>query len=269
MAIDTIKSSAVLDGAIATADIADDAVTGAKIENNPTVAGNLATGGTLAIAGHGSIGNAGTVDGTRALTVVGASDGTGSSIFVGYNSSLSSKFGIRDDGYTTVGAGMNVQGNITLPSSSGIDFSGHTNAAGMTSELLDDYEEGTFTPVWQQGLSSPGYAVQVGTYIKIGRQVTASIYLRANSGTENNSHIYIGGLPYAFTNDVDHVFGAFFTYNGGFWTSATNSTWLGLRNTAYLAFYKQNDGGSIVGNNSDVANNLNADCRITVVYRTD
>ena len=106
MAIDTIKSSAVLDGAIATADIADDAVTGAKIENNPTVAGNLATGGTLAIAGHGSVGNAGTVAGTRALTVVGASDGTGSSIIVGYNSSLASKFSVRDDGYTTVGAGI-------------------------------------------------------------------------------------------------------------------------------------------------------------------
>ena len=104
MAIDTIKSSAVLDGAIATADIADDAVTGAKIENNPTVAGNLATGGTLAIAGHGSVGNAGTVAGTRALTVVGATDGTSSQILVGYNSSLSSKFSIRDDGYTAIGA---------------------------------------------------------------------------------------------------------------------------------------------------------------------
>lgn len=269
MAIDRITTGAVLDGAIATADIADDAVTGAKIENNPTVAGNLATGGTLAIAGHGSIGNAGTVAGTRALTVVGATDGTSSQILVGYNSSLSSKFSVRDDGYTTIGAGMNVQGNISVPSSSGIDFSSHANAAGMTSELLDDYEEGTFTPVFQQGISSAGYAVQVGTYIKIGRQVTASIYLRANSGTENSSHIYIGGLPYAFTNDIDHTFGAFFTYNGGFWTSSVNTTWLGLRNTAYLAFYKQNDGGSIVGNNSDVANNLNADCRITVVYRTD
>ena len=36
MAIDTIKSSAVLDGAIATADIADDAVTSAKIDSTST-----------------------------------------------------------------------------------------------------------------------------------------------------------------------------------------------------------------------------------------
>ena len=36
MAIDTIKSTAVLDGAIATADIADDAVTSAKIDSTST-----------------------------------------------------------------------------------------------------------------------------------------------------------------------------------------------------------------------------------------
>ena len=41
MAIDTIKSSAVLDGAIATADIADDAVTSAKLDTNIAVAGDL------------------------------------------------------------------------------------------------------------------------------------------------------------------------------------------------------------------------------------
>ena len=75
MAIDTIKSSAVLDGAIATADIAndavtsgkiadgtiataniaDDAITGAKIENNPTIAGNLAAGGTLTVTGESTL----------------------------------------------------------------------------------------------------------------------------------------------------------------------------------------------------------------------
>ena len=38
MAIDTIKSVAIYDGQVATADIADDAVTGAKIEYNPSIA---------------------------------------------------------------------------------------------------------------------------------------------------------------------------------------------------------------------------------------
>ena len=52
MAIDTIKSVGILDGSIATADIADDAVTGAKIENNPTIAGNLGVGGDLTVSGN-------------------------------------------------------------------------------------------------------------------------------------------------------------------------------------------------------------------------
>ena len=56
MAIDTITvtvdSAAITDGSIATADIADDAVTGAKIENNPTIAGNLGVGGDLTVSGN-------------------------------------------------------------------------------------------------------------------------------------------------------------------------------------------------------------------------
>lgn len=75
MAIDTIKSVAIFDGSVATADIADDAVTnakigagavgttevaddaitGAKIENNPTIAGNLAAGGTLGVTGEATL----------------------------------------------------------------------------------------------------------------------------------------------------------------------------------------------------------------------
>ena len=52
MAIDTIKSSAVLDGAIDTVDIADDAVTSAKLDTNISVDGTLGVAGlTTASAG--------------------------------------------------------------------------------------------------------------------------------------------------------------------------------------------------------------------------
>jgi hypothetical protein len=84
-----------------------------EIELNSTlidINGNVDISGTGAITGHASIGvNA--VDASRALTVAGASDGTGSSIFVGYNSSLASKFSVRDDGYTVIGGGATVTGN--------------------------------------------------------------------------------------------------------------------------------------------------------------
>jgi hypothetical protein len=53
----------------------------------------------------------------------------------------------------------------------GIDFSANTHAAGMTSELLNDYEEGTWTPNQGGGLSVIGTFSSVGTYTKIGRLV--------------------------------------------------------------------------------------------------
>jgi len=166
---------------------------------------------------------------------------------------------------TSPTSGNSLTERMRILPTGGLTFNGDT----ATANALDDYEEGTFTPVFQQGLTSAGYSTQTGTYIKIGRQVICSIQLRANSGTENSSHIYVGGLPFTITNDVDHSFGAFWTYNGGFWTSSANTSFLGLRNTTNLAFYKQVDGGAIVGTNSDVAANLNADLRIVVVYRAD
>jgi len=65
-------------------------------------------------------------------------------------------------------------GNLVLASGSGIDFSANANATGMTSELLDDYEEGTWTPVLA-GLTTAGTftpdAATAGIYTKIGNIV--------------------------------------------------------------------------------------------------
>ena len=200
---DAITSAKIGDTNIQSADIAAGAVTSAKLDTNIDIAGTLdvtsttTLDSTLAVAGHGSIGNAGTVDGTRALTVVGATDGTGSSIIVGYNSSLSSKFSVRDDGYTTIGAGMNVQGNITVATGSGIDFSGNANASGMTSELLDDYEEGTWTPI----INDASYGditttTNHATYTKIGNLVYLDFYLTRNDSASATSTMYITNLPF-------------------------------------------------------------------------
>ena len=162
-------------------------------------------------------------------------------------------------------------GHILLDNGYGIDFSATSDASGMASELLDDYEEGTFTPIWQQGLTSAGYATQQGAYTKIGRQVICSLFLRSNSGTENGDAIYLGGLPFTVrnANSVDHSEGAFWTYNGGFWASDANTSWLARVNETNLAFFKQADGGAIQGSTSGVATNLNADVRLVVVYTTN
>jgi hypothetical protein len=92
----------------------------------------------------------------------------------------------------------------------GIDFSANTNAAGMTSELLADYEEGTFTPV-VAGSSTAGtatYSTQEGTYTKVGRLVTFRIYVVWTSGTGTGS-MDVNGLPFA-SNAIGAVTVAYF-----------------------------------------------------------
>lgn len=63
-------------------------------------------------------------------------------------------------------------GNLVVANGNGIDFSA-TSGAG-TSELLNDYEEGTWTPNQGAGLAVVGTFGSAGTYTKVGRIVTVN-----------------------------------------------------------------------------------------------
>jgi hypothetical protein len=108
-------------------------------------------------------------------------------------------------------------GNLVIGTSGkGIDFSITSHPAGMTSELLSDYEEGTWTPVFKAtgtNLTSVTYATQSGKYTKIGRQVTVSVTLRTSAITIGAATgvVVIDGLPFtaasAGTGIVSNAFG--------------------------------------------------------------
>jgi hypothetical protein len=71
-----------------------------------------------------------------------------------------------------------VNGNLVIGTAGkGIDFSADPNPGGMTSELLDDYEEGTFTPDQGAGLTVVGAFSSEARYTKVGRLVTIQGYL--------------------------------------------------------------------------------------------
>jgi hypothetical protein len=102
----------------------------------------------------------------------------------------------------TVQSGGNVSiddGNLLLASGHGIDFSATSDASGKTNELLDDYEEGSWTPTlyaWN-GTQNQGYDTQTGNYVKIGNQVFANFVIDFSSkGTVSGNYTFIGGLPY-------------------------------------------------------------------------
>ncbi len=91
----------------------------------------------------------------------------------------------------------------------GIDFSANSNAAGMTSELLNDYEEGTWTPqIYYQNATDQTNSTnvtQVGTYTKIGRQVTVSGVLQWTiTGSPAVDNIGIKNLPFTSVNSSDY-----------------------------------------------------------------
>ena len=103
-------------------------------------------------------------------------------------------------------------GAIKLQSGSpGIDFSGiQTNASGMSSETLDSYEEGTFTPEFANansgGTASSSYTDQVGRYTKIGNSVHIDIYLSnvVSSGL-GTGQFFIRGLPFGVKSGSIHI----------------------------------------------------------------
>jgi hypothetical protein len=87
-------------------------------------------------------------------------------------------------------------GNLVIGTAGkGIDFSA-TSGAG-TSELLADYEEGTWTPDQGAALVVVGAYSSSGTYTKVGRLVTATaIQNGATSIATGSSNIIFSNLPF-------------------------------------------------------------------------
>lgn len=123
-------------------------------------------------------------------------------------------------GSTVLSAAPTLSGNVTLSTGNlvvangqGIDFSA-TPGTG-TSELFNDYEEGTWTPGQGAGLTVVGVFSSSATYTKIGNtvfvkgRVTGTTSVAVGAGSE-----FITGLP--FVPSVDNVGGA---VNAGYTTT--------------------------------------------------
>ena len=102
-------------------------------------------------------------------------------------------------GSFTERAKIDAAGNFVISTAgNGIDFSANTHAAGMTSELLNDYEEGTWTPTLTTNGFSGGVTLSsaLGTYTKIGRQVTLQCTLNLSNFGYPSALTEIGSIPY-------------------------------------------------------------------------
>ena len=98
---------------------------------------------------------------------------------------------VRSDGNVKLHTGNLIIGT----SGKGIDFSA-TSGTG-TSELFDDYEEGTWTPLFTDGTNNATMsAFNAGFYTKVGNLVTVSGYIEASSLGSMSGDVKLAGLPF-------------------------------------------------------------------------
>jgi len=117
---------------------------------------------------------------------------------------------VNASGISTVGV---LTAYSAISADAGIDFSGaQTNLAGMTSETLDSYEEGNYTPEFSFSTGQVGsftYTNRSASYTKIGRLVTVNIMFLC-SGIPTAGTDLQCTLPFAPTDTLvgttlDHV----------------------------------------------------------------
>ena len=167
---------------------------------------------------------------------------------------------------------INKYGNLTFPSGQGIDFSADGNSGGTTSELLDDYEEGTYVPTMYGESSTTSFTLHSSeqnlSYHKIGNMVTVHGRIRINSNnfsgaaymtlpftaashlnTNNAGCSAVATHGFDFNNDgvgTGHNMGLFIetgagTANGWFLINRDNASWVSvytgnLKSNSYLSF---------------------------------
>ena len=108
----------------------------------------------------------------------------------------------RSDGSNSVNLTYN--GNLVMADGYGIDFSADSNASGMASEVLDDYERGSHAAT-ANALSTGSISVSKYEYVKVGSLVHINFYITFSSTADSDAV----QLSLPFTNSQDHTWTAF------------------------------------------------------------
>ena len=137
----------------------------------------------------------------------------------------SKSFEVKSDGDIEIG-----DGNLKFGTSGkGISFSETSDASGKTSELFDDYEEGTWTPNLVGLSNTPAFAAQQGKYTKVGRLVNLAGLLQGGGTqpqfTSQTDILKISGVPFAPNGSgYRHAYGT---------VTWQNTDWYGTNHNTY------------------------------------
>ena len=118
-------------------------------------------------------------------------------------------FKVLGNGAATIKQGLTLtDGNLTVAAGHGINFAAQTptgaTGASTTAEILNHYEQGTFTPNLTNsgGVAVDAYTAAVGAYVRVGARVHCHGYIIANgiSNLGSGNAILLGGFPFDAVN---------------------------------------------------------------------
>ena len=141
----------------------------------------------LIIKDSGTIGSASKTD---AITIASSGLVQLTSTGIGAGSQV---FQVIDDGATLFQLRAE-DGNVSFPQSGAGIYLGVT--AGNSANLLDDFEEGTWTPDIRNADNPNSFSTEDGTYTKIGNRVCVT-FRNDNGNTGGGGSIQIRNLPFS------------------------------------------------------------------------
>ncbi len=131
-----------------------------------------------------------------------------------------------------------------------------TQNPSANANTLDDYEEGTWTPVLQLGGVSTGItygAATLGRYTKIGNLVSVTAMLTLTSKGSSTGAAQIAGLPFATPNDT--IYGSVAVgYASGFTGVTAAVLGVVMPNASKVALYQSSNGAAVGLTHSQLTN---------------
>ena len=171
-----------------------------------------------------------------------------------------------------IGEGLgNLDENITFSTAGKGVHLGVTSATA--SNLVHDYEEGSFTPTWVgAGGGTPTYNTQNGRYTKIGNRVHVTVYLYITNLGSLSGNLHVAGFPFTASN-----ISAFY-HATSFWCNSTAngnnmdgdyflSAFLDVNSTKVFIYSLDGDGGVAQINHDKITNST--DIMLNFTYQTD
>ena len=168
---------------------------------------NVGSGKTLVVAGTLNVTGSATVefaDGTVSAPSITNDGDTNTGIFFPAADTIAFAEGGVESARFNASGNLQTIGTISVgnatPSTSGagITFPA-TQSASSDANTLDDYEEGTWTPILRFAGASVGmtFSTQAGVYIKIGKQVTCWFNVILSNKGSSTGNATIVGAPFS------------------------------------------------------------------------